>query len=60
MKTIENTTKRRIYISPVIDLIKLDNEISLALQSEPPIGPNEIAQVTPLNYSNPFKNTDCV
>ena len=29
------------YISPVIELIVLDNEISLALASNPPEGPSE-------------------
>jgi hypothetical protein len=29
------------YISPVIELIVLDNEISLALASSPPEGPSE-------------------
>jgi hypothetical protein len=29
------------YISPTIEVIVLDNEISLALESTPPLGPNE-------------------
>ena len=39
------------YIKPRIDCIPLDNEISLALESNPPTGPEEV-----LNSSqNPFK-----
>jgi hypothetical protein len=58
MKTIEKITEKRIYISPAIELIKLDNEISLALQSAPPDGPGEGgASLTP-EYMNkdPFKS----
>jgi hypothetical protein len=29
------------YIAPEIELIQLDNEISLALESAPPAGPSE-------------------
>ena len=32
--------KKRIYISPEIQLIELDNEISLQLASEPPVPEN--------------------
>jgi len=43
------------YISPVIELIVLDNEISLALESAPPLGPGETIQLTPYNQHNPFQ-----
>lgn len=33
-------TKKK-YISPRIEWIMLDNEISLALESNPPVGPEE-------------------
>ena len=33
--------KKRNYVAPVIEQIKLDNEISLALESTPPVGPGE-------------------
>ena len=33
-------TKKK-YIIPSIEIISLDNEISLALQSSPPAGPSE-------------------
>ena len=32
---------KKSYISPQIELIELDNEISLALESTPPAGPSE-------------------
>lgn len=32
---------KRIYISPEIVSIELDNDISLALESNPPLGPEE-------------------
>ena len=39
------------YITPRIELIVLDNQISLALTSIPPEGPGEIGY----NNQNPFK-----
>lgn len=44
--------EKKKYISPVIELIILDNEISLALESNPPAGPNESVNS---NMNNPFK-----
>lgn len=38
---MEITIKKK-YIAPNIELIFLDNEISLALQSTPPEGPGEV------------------
>jgi hypothetical protein len=32
---------KKTYITPQVELVKLDNEISLALESSPPEGPNE-------------------
>lgn len=47
----------RKYIAPDIVLIKLDNEISLALESTPPEGPNEVYNITPTQFNNnPFNN----
>lgn len=52
MKTIE----KRIYTAPQIIQIKLDNEISLALESDPPIGPDEsITHVSGCFNNNPFE-----
>ena len=57
MKTIKTTKKKRIYKCPSIELIKLDNEISLALQSEPPLGPGESLSLAPEYFGNdPFRN----
>jgi hypothetical protein len=59
MKTqIENTAKR-IYIVPQIEQIKLDNEISLALESvpaAPPAGPFEFSKAPEYFNNDPFKN----
>jgi hypothetical protein len=56
MKTpLENKIKKT-YRKPQIDQIKLDNEISLALESEPPVGPNESLSNAPEYFNNnPFK-----
>ena len=34
---------KKTYKAPLIELIKLDNEISLALESTPPAGPDEVS-----------------
>jgi hypothetical protein len=39
------------YISPRIEWIPLDNEISLALESSPPVGPSETLN----SIQSPFK-----
>jgi hypothetical protein len=44
-------TKKK-YIKPRIEIIFLDNEISLALESSPPEGPGESFN---FNQNNPFK-----
>jgi hypothetical protein len=33
--------EKNIYIAPSFEIIFLDNEISLALESAPPVGPSE-------------------
>ncbi len=43
-------TKKK-YTAPEIELVELDNEISLALESSPPEGPDE----TYNNVQSPFK-----
>ncbi len=42
-----------VYAYPEIVRIKLDNEISLVLESSPPTGPDEISETYKQN--NPFK-----
>jgi len=50
---IKNENKLR-YSTPTISRIKLDNEISLALESSPPAGPEETLLPRYLN-NDPFK-----
>lgn len=53
-----NTIKKvkRIYLSPVVDRIELDNEISLTLESTPPAGPAEGLNASPEYFNDdPFK-----
>ena len=48
--------EKRLYTAPLIEQIKLDNEISLALESSPPIGPEETSLMSPEYFNNdPFK-----
>ncbi len=55
LKTTENTNKR-IYSSPAIEQIELDNEISLQLESTPPPAPGETKLNVPEYFNNdPFK-----
>jgi len=48
MKSID----KRMYNSPEIVCVTLDNQISLSLESAPPEGPNESFN---LKQENPFK-----
>ncbi len=54
MKNTKDNISKRIYSQPVIELILLDNEISLALESIPPYGPDESKN----NLSPEHFNTD--
>ncbi len=49
-------TKKK-YLAPQVQLIALDNEISLALQSGPPEGPEETLNINVeyFNNNNSFK-----
>lgn len=49
--TMENHKKK--YTIPQLELVLLDNEIALALESNPPLGPNETREMTIPDY---FKN----
>jgi len=46
--------EKKIYTTPVIEKVNLDNEISLALESLPTKGPGE-SLLLDVNSSNPFK-----
>ncbi|NDP20428.1 MAG: hypothetical protein GZ091_05035 [Paludibacter sp.] len=49
--------EKKEYTAPAIEIIELDNEISLALESNPPIGPGETGLLAPEYLKNdPFKN----
>ena len=51
-----NDNQNKIYITPRIECIKLDNEISLTLDSTPPGGPGEPTGYAPDHFNNdPFK-----
>jgi len=41
MNKIDIITQKREYIKPQLECIVLDNEIALALESTPPVGPDE-------------------
>ena len=52
--TTQNKDKQE-YSAPLIEQIKLDNEISLALESAPPAAPGEVMNKTPEYFNNdPF------
>jgi len=47
---------KSIYAAPLIERVLLDNEISLALESDPPFGPDEPISCAPEYFNNdPFK-----
>lgn len=48
--------EKKKYIAPRIEIIFLDNDISLALESSPPVGPGEGTNLTPTYLqSDPYK-----
>ena len=50
------TEVKKEYAAPKIISIKLDNEISLAMESDAPAGPNEGQNKTPEYFNNdPYK-----
>ena len=58
MKTQIVNTAKKTYKAPKIERIRLDNEISLALESTPPTGPGEPTSQAPEYFNNdPFKAT---
>lgn len=49
--------EKKKYIIPNIEIILLDNEISLALESLPPVGPDELSLLEMEQLQkNPFYN----
>jgi hypothetical protein len=55
MKTQIENNKKRTYKMPNIERIKIDAEISLALESTPPEGPDETSQAPECFNNDPFK-----
>ena len=56
MKTTNDMTEKRMYNTPEIVCVELDNEIALALESTPPEGPGDGASLAPEYMNNdPFK-----
>ncbi len=55
-----NTTKlmKREYVSPKLNITKLDNSISLELQSVPPVGPGEPGYVGKNNIAPEYFNNN--
>jgi len=51
--TLQNTDQvaKKKYIKPRVELIFLDNEISLALESTPAIGPGEEVYNAPAHFN---------
>ena len=57
MNSKDATVPGRIYIPPEIKRIRLDNEISLKLESQPPFPGNESSFTAPEYFNNdPFKS----
>lgn len=57
MNTRIELRKKLSYISPKIEQIMLDNNISLALESSPPEGPGEVVNLRQEYFNtNSFKN----
>jgi len=54
MKTTDK--KKLLYTAPKIEYVKLDNEISLILESAPPLGPNETNNTPEYFNNDPFKS----
>jgi hypothetical protein len=55
--TNNNRANKKTYSKPLISTIKLDSEISLAMESAPPGGPSEsIGLTSENNCNNPFNN----
>ena len=54
---INNIDKKKKYTTPELQCIKLDNAISLQLESDPASGPNESMDLRSHFDNSPFQNT---
>jgi len=50
-----DSIKRLEYSLPIIEKIEIDTNISLQLDSSPPLGPSETNNAQPNENANPFK-----
>jgi len=58
MDSDKEIRKKRVYSYPLIVQVKLDNDISLALESAPPGGPLEFVHFAQEHFNaNPFEKT---
>lgn len=56
MHSLIRITLKRSYSTPLVECVKLDNEISLQLQSDAPVGPDEnISKASGCFNNDPFK-----
>jgi hypothetical protein len=57
-KITDKMETKKTYTAPIIELVLLDNEISLALESNPPLGPEETSNslAPELFNNNPLNN----
>ncbi|MDD3322623.1 MAG: hypothetical protein PHS59_14385 [Paludibacter sp.] len=46
--------QKKAYVTPIIEFIRLDNEISLSLESDPPEGPLETLNNIEYFRKDPF------
>jgi hypothetical protein len=56
---MKKTIDMKVYSTPQIERINLDNEISLILESDAPYGEPSWSQNLENNKDNPFKETNC-
>jgi len=54
MAIMNESIAKRKYYTPLIEHVKLDNEISLVLASDPPAGPGESQNVPEYFNNDPF------
>lgn len=57
MKTLNMITEKRTYMAPAVECIRLDNEISLALESTPatPDSDDEVYNTPEYFNNDPYK-----
>lgn len=57
MHTKADHSEKKSYLTPSIEIVKLDKEISLAMESDAPAGPGEGKMEPPKHINNdPYKS----